>query len=248
MHKFEELLPEEFHAEKEKNPVIYCAFGPMEYHGCHNSLDIDPGKAYEICLRAVEITGGIVFPMIPVAPGGSMKVEKMFDREQLRKIAPQAYPTVCTSVNICKELYYELFETFAEDLGFKVCVAFGGHGPAQTLIKKICDDHGSEIKGMKMVPAGSTSHIRDVVEAENSKRGVKRLAHAGLWETAMNMATNPEHVNLEKLNEPWPEIFERYPDDIIHGNTLATVKLGKLFLQTAAERIASKVEKLLKSE
>jgi len=60
MHKYEDLRPEEFKAELDRTPIVYWGCGLMEYHGLYNALGIDSGKAYEICVRAVAISGGIV--------------------------------------------------------------------------------------------------------------------------------------------------------------------------------------------
>ena len=74
MHKFEELTPYEFDREKERASIIYAAAGPVEYHEECNALGIDPCKGYQWCLDAAEITGGIVFPMIPFAPGAHSNI------------------------------------------------------------------------------------------------------------------------------------------------------------------------------
>ena len=80
--KYEELFPEEFAEIMAKTPIAYWACGPMEYHGLQNTLGIDPCKAYEICLRAADLSGGVVFPMVPFAPGGAPPSLK---REELRR-------------------------------------------------------------------------------------------------------------------------------------------------------------------
>ena len=68
LHKYEELFPDEFDAELKRSPIVYCAFGPVEYHGAHGALGMDPVKGYEMCLRAAAISGGIVFPgVIPIS-------------------------------------------------------------------------------------------------------------------------------------------------------------------------------------
>ena len=82
LHKYEELFPDEFDAELKRSPIIYCAFGPMEYHCAHSALGIDPVKGYEMCLRAAVISGGIVFPMIPIAPSGAGRSFWLNQREE----------------------------------------------------------------------------------------------------------------------------------------------------------------------
>ena len=63
-HKWEDLFPEEFSDELERKPLVYWGCGAMEEHGLQNALGGDCFHAYEICRRAVEITGG-VFPALP---------------------------------------------------------------------------------------------------------------------------------------------------------------------------------------
>ena len=251
VRKYEELLPEEFAEVMRKNSIMYCAFGPMEYHGLYNALGIDPGKAYEICLRAATISGGVVFPLVPIGPGGSMRVEEMADRNGLQTILPTIYPSVMIDVHICKKLYIDLFKSFAEDLGCSVCVAFGGHGPCGSLITRISEENDGVISGMKLLPCSSLSHNHDIVLAEYEKLGVSRINHGGLWETAMNMGVNPEFVQLDRVEGEWPDRFLQYKDnqeglsEIEPGALLA---FGQKLLDVAAERIATEAAELLKGQ
>lgn len=248
MRKYEELLPDEFEQAMNESSILYCAFGPVEYHGMYNALGIDPCKAYEVCLRAAAISGGVVFPLVPIGPGGSMRVEEMADRDGLREIMPEHYPSVMIDVDICEALYADLFMSFAEDLGCAVCVAFGGHGPCGSLIKRISDQHNGDISGMKLLPCGSLSHNRDVVEATYEELGVSRINHAGMWETAMNMAVRPEFVRLDRVQGEWPDRFRQYRDnqeglDDIEPEAL--LAFGQKLIDVAAERIAAEALQLL---
>ncbi|MCJ7821983.1 MAG: creatininase family protein, partial [Armatimonadetes bacterium] len=69
-HKYEELFPEEFWEEFERTPIAYFTCSPLEWHGPHNALGCDPLKGYHVCLRAAEISGGIVLPPMFVGPAG----------------------------------------------------------------------------------------------------------------------------------------------------------------------------------
>jgi len=250
LRKYEELLPEEFAEAMRKSAIMYCAFGPMEYHGVYNALGIDPGKAYEICLRAAAISGGVVFPLVPIGPGGSMRVEEMLDRDGLRAIMPEHYPSVMTDFAVCKNLYIDLLKSFAEDLGCAVCVAFGGHGPCGSLITRISEENDGEIAGMKLLPCWSLSHNRDIVLAEYEKLGVSRINHGGLWETAMNMGVNPGFVQLDRVEGEWPERFLKYKDNqegLSEIEPEALLAFGQKLLDVTAERIAAKATELLGS-
>ena len=95
LRKYEELFPEEFLAIQAKTPICYWACGPMEYHGLQNTLGIDPAKAYEICLRAASISGGIVFPLVPFAP---LIVALGEARRRLENVDPEAAASTCASL------------------------------------------------------------------------------------------------------------------------------------------------------
>ena len=257
LHKYEELFPDEFKAELKRSPIIYCAFGPMEYHCAHAALGIDPIKGYEMCLRAAEISGGIVFPMMSIAPNVAAGpkgfiMNKPANRTDIRKMAEISYPSIYTSMEVCEKLYTELLENFSEDIGFKVCVLMGSHGPAGDLSRKIAREN-PVVKGMKIISAGSLTHNADLVAAEYKRLGIANSGHGGMWEAAMFMATNPEYVNPEKLKDAVPGAYEKYMFKNYGPHTVPTygeiknvsLELGNRLVQTAAERIAAEALKAL---
>jgi hypothetical protein len=163
---------------------------------------------------------------------------------------PEYYPSVMTDVTICKALYIDLFRSFAEDLGCRVCVAFGGHGPCGSLLTRISEENGGEIAGMKLLACWSLSHNKDVVLAEYEKLGVSRISHGGLWETAMNMAVNREFVDLDRVPGPWPDRFLQYEGNQEGLEAIepeALLEFGQRLVDTAAERIAAEAKALLRA-
>jgi len=168
------------------------------------------------------------------------------NRDEIRKIACECHPSVFTSVDICEKLYCELFESFAEDIGFKVCVAMGSHGPAGALVRKIAEAT-PVIKGMKIVKTGSLSHNMDVVNAEYERLGIARISHGGMWESAMYMVSNPEFVNPGKLKNAVPGSYEKYMIKTHGAHTVpnydeikkVSLEFGERLVQTTAERIAA---------
>lgn len=273
MHKYEDLLPDEFEAEMSKTPIIYCAFGPVEYHGRQNALGIDPVKAYEVCLRAAEISGGVVFPMVPIAPQQSLPSWKFMDRETIRR--ENEYPGIFISIDLCEKLYLELFESFAQDIKARVCVAFGGHGPAGTLLKTMSEENNAKIHGMNLMACSSKSHNRDIVEEYYKNSDIKRISHGGMWETAMNMGCNSEYVDVnvfdtnskrfksyseianplppptDEQRKTWtPKEWKKYYNSLdpsIEEIKKTTKEFGERLLQTSAERIAAEAKTLLET-
>ncbi len=169
MHKYEELFPDEFEAEMKRSPIIYLSCAPVEYHGPHVGPGMDLLKGYDICLRAAEISGGIVYPVVPVAPAGNPLI---MNRDELRAAGHVDSPGVFISADTCRKLYNELLEVFAEDIGFKVCVIMGSHSPAGKLVRKIAGARG-DVKGMKILAAGSLTHNSDLVDEDISKVSIE---------------------------------------------------------------------------
>ena len=245
MHRYEELTPYEFDQEKERASIIYVAAGPLEYHEECNALGIDPCKGYQWCLDAAEITGGIVFPMLPIAPAG---VRPFCDRERMRELykkphftegySPNVglYPGVFFSREACRALYMELLEILAIELQFKMCVFVGSHAPAGWMIKDIVaeettGDHSEykggyehihgDFHGMRVMAVGSMDYNQDVIFDYYEKNGiVKRGKHGGLWEASFNYAINPEFFQPDYLDETkYPQHYgalkEEHSDDIV---------------------------------
>lgn len=242
MHKYEELTPFEFNQEKERASIIYVSAGPMEYHEECNVLGIDPLKGYQWCLEAAEITGGIVFPMLPVAPDGYWPLDSWGKiKDDWGKIKfgeysrePMLYPSMMFSREVCKVLYREMLETFATLHKFKLCVFIGSHGPAGQLVKSIVaeengiDDWDPEsyekvcgrFHGMEVMAVGSLDYSKDLIEKYYKERQISRINHGGLWETAMNYAVNPDYFHPEYLDDKkYPQHYgslkEEHVDDCV---------------------------------
>lgn len=251
LHKYEELYPEEFEAEKQRSPIVYCVLAPVEYHGRCNSLGLDVTKGYEIALRAVEITGGIVFPKIPIATVGYAPDRGLrCEREDLAAKCPTPgwYPSVLFSATTCEMVYNEILDIFARDIGFKVCVALGTHGSSGSLLKKIHADNNGVIHGMKLLPVGSFTYNTDFT-SEYFKQNdmVVANAHAGVVETAWHMACNEEYVNFDEFNKPCNERFEDYTNAAHCADEVrkSTAEFGEKIIEVTSQRVAREALKLL---
>ena len=149
VHKWEELLPEEFFAELERAPIAYWSCGGMEEHGLHAALGTDWIAMYLVCLEAARLTGGIVFPPVPFVPAYGHSLS----REELRSKKFELFPpSLWVSRELCESIYVELMESIA-DLGFKVCIALAGHGPAAKLLRKITERYSGRIAYMSFSSA-----------------------------------------------------------------------------------------------
>ena len=242
LHKYEDLTPYEFDREKERASILYVAAGPVEYHEECNALGIDPCKGYQWCLDAAAVTGGIVFPMLPVAPAGARPFRTYaelrekhdmphFTEEYTR--GPGRYPGVFFGRETCRSLYHELLETAAMELQFKLCVFFGSHGPAGQMIKDIVNeetagDHSDyqggyqkiagDFHGMRVMAVGSLDYNLDIVKDFYAKHQIGRINHGGLWEAAINYAIEPEYFQPDKLDETkYPQHYGALKEEHFEG-------------------------------
>ena len=262
MHKYEELTPYEFNQEKERRSIIYLASGPLEFHEECNALGIDAFKGYDWCLGAVEKTGGIVFPAIPLGPCvDSPRFEgdhNYQEREDIRKFykgekelfATYAAPSLFTSKKLCHALFMELLENFAQDLHFKLCVFVGTHGPSGDLCRDIVKELGGSIYGMEVMAVGTLQYNIDLVQKFYKENNIPRISHGGMWESAFNYAMNPEFVQTKYLDaKKYPqchgalteEFYEGCIRPIIPEYDKLTPEFAKTLRDTTVERLAAAV-------
>lgn len=236
-HAFERMSPRAFAKEFARAPVIYCSFGGVEYHGTHTWLGPDYFKGREICLRAAGMAGGVVHPTVPIVPGGA---QMSFDELKSRPTWTD-YPGVFGGGALCRALCEETLRFFAECLKFRVCVAFGSHGPAGKLLKDIAAEHDGHIGAMRLIAVGAGELCIDLLREAKARYGLHSSgAHGGLWETSMDMAEDPAAVDLKELDRPFDGFFVM-PPDVVLENKLASAAFGEKLLQTSAERLADMV-------
>jgi creatinine amidohydrolase/Fe(II)-dependent formamide hydrolase-like protein len=245
-HKYEELFPEEFYAEQERAPIVYLPIGSPEEHGLQNVLAVDPWTAYEICLRAVEQSRGIVYPIIPFAPAG----HPAWSREELRLKAQAAAPPSCfISRELCKVLYIELMESLA-DLGFKACIAYSGHFPGDVLLQEIEKELGGTIRGMKFWGGGTVSVLKDELDQMDAEQPLLG-GHGAMWETSIVMALHEQWVDLTRVDRiresPISHQLKDLPPAKLAAIKSANAAFGNRFLNLAAERVAKRAVELLNS-
>ena len=237
-HRYEELLPEEFYAELNRAPVAYFGAGAMEEHGLHNALGVDPYIAYEVCLRAAAIAGGVVFPPVPFAPAGVPG----YSRQELRSGRYNLYPpSLWVSRELCRQLYLELMESMA-DLGFRACIGFGGHWPADLLLAELSEELGGVVRGMRFWGGGLVTLLRDSLDAIEAEHP-GATGHGMLWETSLVMAMRPDWVEAERARHiktnPLDSQLKGQPEERLEEIAVsAGADWGRHWLDQAAERLA----------
>ena len=243
-HKWEEMCPEELNAEVKRVPIVYWSCGAMEEHGLHMALGNDWIQMYEVCLRAAEVTGGVVFPTVPFAPAGFPG----YSREELRSGERELYPpSLWVSRELCENLYTELMESLA-DMGFKVCIALGGHAPADALLREIEAEKGGRIGDMLFYGGGTVDLLRGEI-AQMAKEDPTLGGHGGMWESSLVMAVNPEWADLSRvegvMDAPFPSQLQKMRPENLARTQDANPEFGEKLIALAVDQAVSRAQALL---
>jgi creatinine amidohydrolase len=172
--RFEESRPALVAELIERSPVAYVPLGALEWHGEHGPLGLDGVKAHHICERAAEHTGGVVFPTIFWGAFDTMPFPFTFhfEREYL-------------------ELVVEQLLTQLSNWGFEVIVLLTGHYPPTQIemLRNTCRSFNGRGGAISLgVPemgfATDIDYFGD---------------HAGMWESSIMLAIQPEWVDLSAM-------------------------------------------------
>jgi len=215
--RYEEMLPQEMEAAVAEMPVIYLPFGTLEWHGLHLALGNDAVKAYELCLRAAERSGGVVAPATYWAIGG-------MPHPWTSRIDPA----------VAEKLFYAIYEQMSH-IGFKVIIAVTGHyGLDQYYTLKKAAAEFMYKSGVTIFPGPEYE-----VVTEMGYRG----DHAAKWETSILWALRPELVDMGRLSRDMKEPLEGVggEDPRIH----ASRELGEQVVAAMVERLAELAKRLV---
>ena len=208
-----------------EHPIAYIPFGALEWHGDHMVLGVDSIKAEEICRRAADITGGVLFPCVNYGAFDTMNFPFTFHfstrslKKMTRKFVKQSYK-----------------------MGFRVIILLTGHYPegqikqvmkaARRISKKNDDCFALGIPEQKMIP--DWGYHGD---------------HAAFWETSIMMAINPKFVDLNRL----PEGLNYLERTIRHGvwgidpKTQANKEQGEKIMSEIVKRLSEAVREVEKT-
>lgn len=229
---FEYLNPVQIQEALVKSPILYVPMGTYEWHGYHLPVGNDAVKAYGLCLRAAERTGGLVLPPFYYGTTGHI-----------------GYPmTVLVDENLIIELMNATFREMVK-WGVKKAVMFTGHfsGEQVEMVKKIAgswDDPNMKVLGLSDYMVPNPPYHPD---------------HAATFETSILHAMDPGLVHLENLpdintapaNDPDGNTWGKHrhnTDHPLYGifgedpRTMSPEK-GEELLQKAVNWLAETVEK-----
>lgn len=245
--RYEEMLPHEVVAARQKMPVAYLPIGGIEWHGEHNCLGLDTVKIHAVAMRCAEKIGGLAFPALFYGePRESYLMEANHDAEgricekmglppgnfdpgymdERRQEADTAY------VRLLLHILGEL-----KSLGFKVIVVMAGHYPLLNHARAAVELFNLGGRGAATAWACTGYElIRDEVPHAGD--------HAAAWETSLMMALRPELVDMSRLPDDREEkligVGGRDPREF------ASEEYGEQGVSAIVERIGEKVAELTK--
>lgn len=197
--RFEELLPEEMLKIQEEKEMIFLPIGSMEWHGPHMGMGMDTRHAERVALRLAGEIGGAVFPPLYIGTETERTAEslKRLGFSGNERIMGMDFPA--NSVKSCywpADLFYLIVKEQVRMLvrmGFQRIAILNGHASTvqKELLNRICEEESGE--GAMLVS----------ITVLFKECGVG-LGHAGLAETSIMQAVDPDSVDLGQL-PPKPE-------------------------------------------
>jgi creatinine amidohydrolase len=246
---YADMLPNEAIAARERLPLAYLPIGPLEWHGPHAALGLDPITARELAILAAERGGGVVMPTVWWGePREIMLVDVNADTrdEVIRamRLPPENFhkgflggKTVEAQGRFYNELLLHCYHQIAS-LGFRAIFVVVGHLPLTHFVHYTAQIfmRESPARVYGVVPATLIQHLaRDL--------GGRVGDHAGRWETSVLMALRPELVALQRLDPDrgtWPAaVGGEDPRD-------ADVEFGRRAVAAMVAAMLEKARELLK--
>ena len=262
--QFEEMFPWEFAQALEHAPICYLPLGVLEWHGEHNAVGLDAIKAHTVCVRAAQLSGGVVAPLLYWATderedlpdgtyvtGGVEHGERYHVPGSMFWIRPDTFHALLLDV-------YEAVRR----RGFRVIVVLAGHWARDTV--QVIRASGAEFQVLHPEIQWAVLIDQEMVPDLHYPH-----EHAAGGETSLLMTIRPDLVDLSKTFETDRELREYYASQPAHlarrrvtkhkyigvltaeeggtndPETTASAERGQVLLETIAQRVAERAQELL---
>ena len=233
---YEELRPREFAQRIAQAPIAYLPLGTLEWHGLHLPLGADGLQSRGLFCEMARRAGGIVLPMLFVAPDKTKEIDGTTyigmdycyrpDGQPARQLEGSAY-------YVPNDFYVQLLDHIMAQLkraGFKVVIGHG-HGPSNRVFRE-------------MIPVMKEKYGLNLINAafEDAERGFQ-ADHAAANETSITMHFYPELVNMAEL-DPDPAVF---PEAVAGDDPriYASAEEGRLATEETIQRLTQEIRKYL---
>ena len=197
--QIELMRPSQILEEQQRCPLVYLPIGPLEWHGPHLPLGVDPLNAQAAALLCAEETGGVVLPTL------YMGTERERSPQMLKNIGFNENDWIVGMdfpANSMESLYFseEIFTLTIRawlDLlvrqGYKLIVIMNGHGAENQLaaLKRLSAEYNEK----------SNARVEFYMPMPGFIDQTSSWAHATADETSVLMEIHPDTVDLAELPE-----------------------------------------------
>jgi len=255
--KFEMLRPSEILKEKERCSVVYFPIGPLEWHGPHLPLGMDPLNAQAVATKLAEKTGGVVLPTF------YWGTERERSPEMLKDIGfkgDEWIKGMDFPANTMKS-FYAVEDVFGvavreylrllTEQGYKLIVIVNGHGASNHIhtLERLAAEFTAE--------TSSTVYYTITTFLES---GMQDFGHATKMETSIMGYLHPECVDVSELPHKGSDIrnidyavvdhesFIGTPNEkrtVIHDPREYDPEVGKKIVEYSVDLIAQKIQDLI---
>ena len=194
------MFSHELREELKKLPLIFLPLAPLEWHGPHLVMGVDPINAEKTAIAVAERTGGVVLPTLYMGTERERSPEMLeslgFDKSEY--VVGMDFPEakgLFKSFYFTEELFAMVVREHIEQCiyhGYKKIFIVNGHGAVNhnEVLKRLCKEFSNKYDEIKV--AYSISFPDKVLSG-----GL--CSHAGLDETSLMMFYDELFADVGKL-------------------------------------------------
>lgn len=215
--QYELMRPGEVVEARQRVPVAFVPFGPLEWHGPHLPLGTDGLHAHHVAVRAAQTVGGVVLPAVFAGADSLQGQDTSLGLDHVGLPATERVMGMDYPGNPVKSTYVDesIVGLLARDLvrflksePYRVVVIVNGHGAEnhQRTLRRIAEEETE--------PDGVV--VRYVTAWTPPEAPAHDPGHADRYETSILMALEQQHVDVGQLPAP-PEKLPYQDFGIVNG-------------------------------
>jgi creatinine amidohydrolase len=194
------MLPHALHAEMEKLPLMFLPIGPIEWHGPHMAVGMDPINAERVALELAQRIGGVVYPTLYAG------TERERDPETLKSLGFRGdeyvvgmdFPPIKNlyrSFYISEELFAQIVRGLIDcaiETGYRYIYIVNGHGAVNhnAVLKRLCTE---------LSKTGKDVRVDFAIAFPKEHTRIGAIGHAAAHETSLLMHYHPAGIDLKQL-------------------------------------------------
>lgn len=194
------MLPHMLHAEMEKVPLVFLPIGPIEWHGPHMAVGMDPINAERVSLELAQRVGGVVLPTLYAG------TERERDPETLKSLGFRGdeyvvgmhFPPIrklYKSFYFPEELFALIVRGYIEsciETGYRYIFMVNGHGAVNhnIVLKRLCAEFSNKRDDL---------HVAYGVAFPKEHTRIGAIGHASAHETSLLMHYHRPAIDLSQL-------------------------------------------------